>query len=214
MYIVTPDDRYSGWNPYWTMLLNQSKDSFDQIQKLAKASLELIEQVCSRKDSLEEHLGTEERLWQAVFYSDIKQSGHNLLLHLIDNNCIPEDSKSSLISKGVPLFKNLIAYGEKELLVGYNPVTGLATAIFEEFGWLFDIYFNPYFGKEIGLTFRADAITPSTMKVAYCGCTKPFPKDRTKILPNLDEIIEELAILGKGIIQSIEIASCLSSSEF
>lgn len=156
-------------------------------------------------------------LWFAIFKSDILQSGHDIALYLNDVGDMPDmvsssrgQSKGSVV-KVAPYYKNLASSStEAEMMLGDPPIVHLVRDIQDTYGHLFDLYYDPFQGKEIGLTWKPDVKGPFRMQVARCGYTHPVlgkeeDDEQLRVAVNVDEVVHELSRIGKGYIREIKL---------
>ena len=212
MSIITDADRANGWTSYWTTRDTPSKSVLKRITFLAKACHKLVSAMC--RDGV-----SDEDRWFAMFQSDVLQSNHDIVILLNDVGDMPEmvaasrsrkKSKNSAV-KIAAYYKNLAASSETEMMLGDPPIVQLVRDIQATFGHLFDVYFNPFHGKEIGLTWKPDAQGPHRLKVARSGYTHPVAgyesgeEERFEVTVNAAEVADELSLIGKGYIREIKV---------
>ncbi|XP_058808859.1 nucleolar protein 6 [Phymastichus coffea] len=192
LFICTPYDKQASiWTKKapTTLILNR-------ISALAKESLRLLE--------IQFFNGTGVQ-WKSIFIPPL--SAYDCLIQLktslnsrrYEAVCVDE----TLPELDLHPFK--IHYETKIPIVDFDPVAQYLKElrrVYEEFALFFH---DTYGGNIIGVLLKPDALQPKDFKVSNVSCQK-FNDDQ-KLVLNVSAMIEDFYILGKGLVEAIEIQS-------
>uniref|UniRef100_A0A7S3LIZ3 Nucleolar protein 6 n=2 Tax=Aplanochytrium stocchinoi TaxID=215587 RepID=A0A7S3LIZ3_9STRA len=136
--------------------------------------------------------------------------------------------KKSKISSSVStrFYKNLAKEAGETILVGVEPLTNYGEAIRAHFGDLMELYYDPVNGQDIGLNFKHRVRDPVKFRIAVSSYSLPYHRNGSSklgndsesepegendkitfshVVPNVDEIVADLATMGKGLLKSISV---------
>ncbi|GBG25377.1 Nucleolar protein 6 [Hondaea fermentalgiana] len=208
MFIVTNEDRDAAgeWTPKWTDRSHPSPRVLSRVTTVAKDSLVLLEQLFALQASGRYDAGSMQRLWGAVFKSSVSPKDFDVVIKL--------NPVSSLREARLPmharakLYKNTAS--QERLLLGCNPMSSFASDLVSDLGHLFSVQCDPFRGQAIGLRWNADIHKPVALRVAATSHAKPAKNDsaeaaegEVKLVPNVTDILVDIASLGEGIIEQI-----------
>lgn len=96
--------------------------------------------------------------------------------------------------------------GEKIPITGFNPIDCFLAELRENYGDCALFFYDIYGGNVIAVLWKPQALLPKGFKVSHVNCHKPS-KDGSKIELNVDAILEDFYVLGKGIVSTIDVKS-------
>jgi len=209
MFIVTSEDVDSSgeWKPRWTSRQQPSKGSLSRMVKVARDSLVLLEQLFALQASGKYQASKMQRLWSAVFQSTVSPKEFDVVVQL---NAVSSLRESKLpVHARAKLYKNTAA--QEKLLLGCNPIVSYATDLQKELGHLFSVHYDPFRGSAIGLKWNEGLLTPVALRVASSSHAKPAEESDNKkeinVVPNITDILVDVAELGEGLVDSISCSS-------
>ncbi|XP_017283451.1 nucleolar protein 6 isoform X2 [Kryptolebias marmoratus] len=90
-------------------------------------------------------------------------------------------------------------------VIDYNPVTLYLTELREAFGDLALFFCDPYGGTVISVLWKPKAFVPAPFKTSQMAArTVEVTGDEVKTIPNVEAILEDFQVLGKGLVKSVE----------
>ncbi|XP_033607618.1 nucleolar protein 6 isoform X3 [Cryptotermes secundus] len=96
--------------------------------------------------------------------------------------------------------------GEKIPVTGFNPVNCFLAELRENYSDYALFFYDMYGGNIIPVLWKPSALLPKDFKVSHINCHKPS-KDGSKVELNVDAIIDDFYILGKGVVSTIDVKS-------
>ncbi|XP_056141122.1 nucleolar protein 6 [Lampris incognitus] len=90
-------------------------------------------------------------------------------------------------------------------VIDYNPVSHYLTELRESFGDLALFFCDPYGGTVISVLWKPKAFSPVPFKTSQMSarCVK-VTGDTVHTVPNIEAILEDFQIMGKGLVKSVE----------
>ncbi|KAM4576086.1 nucleolar protein 6 [Odontesthes bonariensis] len=90
-------------------------------------------------------------------------------------------------------------------VIDYNPVCLYLTELREAFGDLALFFCDPYGGTVISVLWKPKAFVPAPFKTSQvCARTVEVTEDEANTVPNVEAILEDFRVMGKGLIKSVE----------
>lgn len=96
--------------------------------------------------------------------------------------------------------------GEKIPVTGFNPVDCFLAELRENYSDYALFFCDIYGGNVIPVLWKPSALLPKDFKVSHINCHKPS-KDGSKVELNVDAIVDDFYILGKGVVSTIDVKS-------
>lgn len=192
MFISSPLDKFSS---HWTKH-GPSANILTRLVLLATKSLEIIRQQISFNDNpdLKQVFRPSLSIFDAVIHLHMQQ--------------LPRKSEGLDIDKTVKFGKNV--EDERFPVVEFDPPRLLLNELKATFGELCLFFHDKHGGTVIGVLWKPSQLQAREFKVSHINYSK-LNTDKTEssgnlmLIPNLDAVVEDFRIIGKGIISKIEV---------
>ncbi|CAG5922329.1 unnamed protein product [Menidia menidia] len=90
-------------------------------------------------------------------------------------------------------------------VIDYNPVSLFLTELREAFGDLALFFCDPYGGMVISVLWKPKAFAPAAFKTSHmCARTVKVTGAEANTVPNVEAILEDFRVMGKGLVKSVE----------
>ena len=227
-FVIAPYDREQEWVPSW--LLNGQIDAvcMKRATTLAKGAVKSIQDNMAVRGSGNITSG---KFWRKVF-SSCPLKDYDAVIS-IRPECLSYESalvkrlkqsvgqkrkgmedSSKRIGKRfrVRTYKNLITKDSLEtLMFGFDPFAQYVETLRSHFGHLALFFRNALHGDKVGIVWNAQAFAPQPFKVSTARVTTPSHQFKKKnksatsgtCVPNQEELLGEIMLLGKGFVQKI-----------
>lgn len=195
MFISTPLDKYSS---HWTKQ-QPAAAILTRLVLLAVRSLETVQQLALQEDSLD---------LKQVFRPAMTM--YDVLIHLKPTQMTrqhealdrPPDLKRLVYGKPVD--------EDRFPVLEFDPPRLLLKELSETFKDVALFFHDIHGGSVIGVLWKPAALQPREFKVSHINYSKlnTQDSDRTggvQIVPNIESVIEDIKIMGEGVISKIEI---------
>ncbi|KAL9646720.1 hypothetical protein ABK040_001142 [Willaertia magna] len=88
--------------------------------------------------------------------------------------------------------------------IGFDPVDYFYRDVKERFG-KFGLIFRDYMNDRIFIAWNPQMFTPKPITISQSVCMKPIREGKAlKVVPNMPQIIQEIKLMGEGLIQSFD----------
>jgi len=139
------------------------------------------------------------------FFQNIEYKDSNI------NQELEQQLNSTLLKqykkyKKVRSYKNLQGNVSSGLLVDFDPAEIFYNSLKERYYELGLVFLNKYGGYKIGIIWNPSKFLFNTFKLRQSVSTMPIHlNDEIKFIPNIFQIVSDIRIMGKGIIEDITI---------
>ncbi|XP_056274928.1 nucleolar protein 6-like [Pseudoliparis swirei] len=90
-------------------------------------------------------------------------------------------------------------------VIDYNPVTLYLAELRDAFGELALFFCDPHGGTVIAVLWKPKAFLPVPFKTSYMSARRvEVTGEEANTIPNVEAILEDFRVLGKGLIKSVE----------
>ncbi|XP_061584958.1 nucleolar protein 6 [Cololabis saira] len=114
------------------------------------------------------------------------------------------DTPAVNFSRGV-MTDDAVQSGGAMPVIDFNPVSLYLTELREAFGDLALFFCDPYGGTVISVLWKPKAFVPAPFKTSQMSArTVDVTGDEASSVPNVEAILEDFQILGKGLVKSVE----------
>ncbi|KAM9858055.1 nucleolar protein 6 [Aulostomus maculatus] len=114
------------------------------------------------------------------------------------------DPPSVTFSRGVMAGKAL-QHGGALPVIDYNPVALYLSELRDAFGDLALFFSDPYGGTVIAVVWKPKAFVPAPFKTSQVSARSvEVSGDQANTIPNVEAILEDFRVLGKGLVKSLE----------
>lgn len=195
MFISTPLDKYSN---HWTKG-SPTANILNRLVLLATRSLDVIQQ---------QILSDEKSDLQQVFRPSL--GIYDVVIHLNDRQFarrheglhVNEESPKINFGKNVD--------EDRFPVINFDPPRLLLNELKSTFCDLCLFFYDNHGGKVIGVLWKPSQLQPKEFKVSRINCSKVHTESSDKsgslmLVPNLDAVLEDIKIIGKGLITKIEL---------
>lgn len=93
-------------------------------------------------------------------------------------------------------------------VLGYDPPQLYLAQLREAFGDLALFFYDRHGGEVIGVLWKPTSFQPQPFKASSMkGCTLLSKSEELAMVPNIEAILEDFAVLGEGLVQAVEVRS-------
>lgn len=90
-------------------------------------------------------------------------------------------------------------------VIGYNPVSLYLSELREAFGDIALFFCDPFGGTVVAVVWKPKAFTPAPFKTSQVSARSvQVTGDDAKTIPNVEAILEDFQVIGKGLVKSVE----------
>ncbi|KAM8865782.1 nucleolar protein 6 [Synchiropus picturatus] len=194
MFIATPKDKNRS---IWT----KKTPSVQMLQRMVTVAAESLKVL-------------EQQLMDGELTQDVRVvmrpplEPYDVLIHLNPKQVpllsLAVDPPSVTFGRGVST-DNMAHSGSALPVIDFNPVAIYLTELRDAFGDLALFFCDPYGGRVIAVLWKPKAFTPIPFKTSQMSArSAQVTGDEVTTLPNVEAILEDFRVMGKGLVKSVE----------